>query len=74
MSIDEGNHVPSIYRDLYMQILFRDGSSVVSFAVINQSIQIDEYVWHIPCIYQVYTKHIQLFCFSLRFYDIIVLL
>ena len=62
MRFDEGNHVPSICSDLYMRVLFRDGSSVVSFAVINQSIQIDEYVWHIPCIYQVYTKYIPLFC------------
>ncbi len=62
MRFDEGNHVPSICSDLYMRVLFRDSSCVVSFAVMNQSIRIDEYVWHIPCIYQVYTKYIPLFC------------
>ena len=48
MRFDEGYHVPSIGSDLYMQVLTRDGSSVISFAVINQSMQIDEYIWHIP--------------------------
>jgi hypothetical protein len=62
MHFDEWCHVPSIVSDLYIRVLTRDGSSVVFFALINQSFQMDEYVWHILGIYQVYSDYIPLFC------------
>ncbi len=62
MHFDEWYHVYSIGCDLYIRALTRDGSSVVFFALINQSFQIDEYAWHIPFIYQVYSDYIPLLC------------
>ena len=38
-----------------------DCSFIIFFALINQSILIDEYFWHIPCIIMVGSSHISLF-------------
>ena len=51
-----------------MRVLTHDGSCIIFFALINQSIQIVEYCWHIPCIDTVYPSHIP--HFSLPSYTI----
>ena len=58
-------YIPGIYRKKAfwdIRVLSCDGSSVDFFALIYQSFQIVEYVWHIPCIYLVYSDYIPLFC------------